>query len=151
MHANVITDRARPSPSRLPASTNWQRLIYVLVVLAALPVVGLLIWQGVTSSGSPDPTSPNTSHLSAILDTSVLVFREGLESILVLAAITAGLSRKQERHGQPDFPRRQHADSSPRSRPGSSCAASSTTSARTSPISSSRPPRDCSPSSCCSW
>ena len=37
---------------------------------------------------------PNTSHWSAILDISVLVFREGLETILVLAAITAGLARK---------------------------------------------------------
>ncbi len=90
----------------LPASTspaNWQRLVYVLVALAALPVVGILIWQGVTSSGNPDPTLPNTSHLSAILDTSVLVFREGLESILVLAAITAGLSRKQEGMAGPIF------------------------------------------------
>ena len=88
----------------LPASsTNWQRLVYVLVALAALPVVALLIWQGVTSHGSPDPTLPNTSHLAAILDTSVLVFREGLESILVLAAITAGLSRKQDGLASPIF------------------------------------------------
>jgi len=90
----------------LPASAsaaNWQRLVYVVVALAALPIVGILIWQGVTSSGNPDPTLPNTSHLSAILDTSVLVFREGLESILVLAAITAGLSRKQEGLAAPIF------------------------------------------------
>jgi len=90
----------------LPASassTNWHRLIYVLVGLAMLPVVGILIWQGMTSSGNPDPTLPNTSHLAAILDTSVLVFREGLESILVLAAITAGLSRKQDGMATPIF------------------------------------------------
>jgi high-affinity iron transporter len=88
----------------VPASaTRWQRLVYVLVALAVLPVVGILIWQGVTSSGNPDPTLPNTTHLSAILDTSVLVFREGLESILVLAAITAGLSRKQEGMAGPIF------------------------------------------------
>ena len=82
---------------------NWQRLVYGLAALAALPVVGILIWQGVTSSGNPDPTLPNTTHLSAILDTSVLVFREGLESILVLAAITAGLSRKQDGMAGPIF------------------------------------------------
>ena len=90
--------------SSLPASSaNWHRLAYVLVALATLPVVGILGWQGVTSSGNPDPTLPNTSHLAAILDTSVLVFREGLESILVLAAITAGLSRKQEGMASPIF------------------------------------------------
>jgi high-affinity iron transporter len=85
------------------SSTNWHRLVYVVVALAVLPVLALLIWQGVTSHGNPDPTVPNTSHLAAILDTSVLVFREGLESILVLAAITAGLSRKQDGMASPIF------------------------------------------------
>ena len=88
----------------LPASSRvWTRFVYLLVTLALLPIIGLLVWQGVTSSGNPDPTAPNTSHLSAILDISVLVFREGLESILVLAAITAGLSRKQEGRALPIF------------------------------------------------
>jgi high-affinity iron transporter len=85
------------------SSTHWHRLGWILVALATLPVIGILIWQGVTSSGNPDPTLPNTSRLSAILDTSVLVFREGLESILVLAAITAGLSRKQDGMAGPIF------------------------------------------------
>ena len=85
------------------SSAHWQRLIYVVAGLAALPVVAILIWQGLTSSGNPDPTVPNTGHLAAILDTAVLVFREGLESILVLAAITAGLSRKQDGMASPIF------------------------------------------------
>ncbi len=89
-----------PAPT---SSVHWQRLIYVIAGLAALPVIALLIWQGVTSSGNPDPTVPNTGHIAAILDTAVLVFREGLESILVLAAITAGLSRKQDKMASPIF------------------------------------------------
>lgn len=92
-----------PLRSPLAPSPVWRRVIYVLVALAVLPVVGILIWQGVTSHGNPDPTTPNTSHLSAILDTAVLVFREGLESILVLAAITAGLARKSEYMSSPIF------------------------------------------------
>jgi high-affinity iron transporter len=91
------------APALATSSIHWQRLVYVLLALAALPVVGILIWQGVTSHGSPDPTLPNTSRLSAILDTSVLVFREGLESILVLAAITAGLTRKPDGMASPIF------------------------------------------------
>jgi high-affinity iron transporter len=88
----------------LPASsTSWHRVLYVLLGLALIPVIGLLIWQGVTAHGNPDPTLPNTSHLAAILDTAVLVFREGLESILVLAAITAGLTRKQNGMASPIF------------------------------------------------
>ncbi len=51
------------------------------------------------SHGNPDPTAPDTGRWSAIFDISVLVFREGLETILVLAAITAGLSRKSENSG----------------------------------------------------
>jgi len=85
------------------APANWQRFIYFLVGLALIPVLGLLIWQGVTSSGNPDPTVANTNRLAAILDTSVLVFREGLESILVLAAITAGLTRNKGEMASPIF------------------------------------------------
>ena len=96
--SSILRDRSLPI-----SAANWQRLIYGLVALTAMPVVGILIWQGVTSSGSPDPTLPNTTHFSAILDTSVLVFREGIESILVLAAITAGLSRKQDGMASPIF------------------------------------------------
>ncbi len=90
----------QPSSISAPA---WLRGAYVVLSAALLPLVGLLIWQGVTSHGSPDPTATNTSHLAAILDTSILVFREGLESILVLAAITAGLSRKQTGQASPIF------------------------------------------------
>ncbi len=85
------------------APANWQRLVYALVGLSLVPIIGLLIWQGLSFNGNPDPTVPNTSRLSAILQTSVLVFREGLESILVLAAITAGLSRKQGNRAGPIF------------------------------------------------
>ena len=81
----------------------WHRWVYVFLALALIPVVGLLIWQGITSSGNPDPTKPDTSHLSALLDIAVLVFREGLESILVLAAITAGLARKRSNMASPIF------------------------------------------------
>lgn len=88
---------------QLTISSKRSPVLPIVLALAALPVVALLIWQGVTANGNPDPTLPNTSHLSAILDISVLVFREGLESILVLAAITAGLSRKQEGRTMPIF------------------------------------------------
>jgi high-affinity iron transporter len=71
------------------------------VVLAAILVVAVLIWQAFTSQGSPDPTTDGISHASAILDTGVLVFREGLEAILVLAALTAGLNRTQKGYWKP--------------------------------------------------
>ena len=64
----------------------------ILLLFAALVVLGLMTWQGLTTGGSPDPTRANTSRSVAVLDISILVFREGLECILVLAAITASMT-----------------------------------------------------------
>src|ERR1700730_10198008 len=71
------------------------------VVVAALFVVTMLVWQGVTAHGAPDPMRPNTSPTVAFLDIGVLVFREGLECILVLAAITASMTAPKRVHRQP--------------------------------------------------
>ncbi len=62
------------------------------VLAAAACVVAMLIWQGVTAEGAPDPLRPDTSPTVAFLDIGILVFREGLECILVLAAITASMT-----------------------------------------------------------
>jgi len=71
------------------------------VVAAALFVIALLVWQGVTAHGPPDPMRPNTSPSVAFLDIGVLVFREGLECILVLAAITASMTGPKLVHRRP--------------------------------------------------
>src|SRR5881398_1997551 len=71
------------------------------IIVAAACVVVLIIWQGVTSHGAPDPTQPNTSPTVAFLDIGVLVFREGLECILVLAAITASMTGKKRIYRRP--------------------------------------------------
>src|ERR1051325_5874322 len=68
---------------------------------AAAFVVSVLIWQGVTAEGAPDPLRPNTSSTVAFLDIGVLVFREGLECILVLAAITASMTGAKREHRRP--------------------------------------------------
>src|SRR4029077_10669212 len=71
------------------------------VVIAALFVVAMLIWQGITAHGAPDPMRPNTSPTVAFLDIGILVFREGLECILVLAAITASMTGAKRAHRRP--------------------------------------------------
>ena len=50
----------------------------------------VLVVQGL-SGGVSNPTDPSTkmSHGAVVFDSALLVFREGLESILVLAAFTA--------------------------------------------------------------
>lgn len=69
--------------------------------IAALAVIAILVWQGVTEQGAPDPMRPNTSPTAACLDIGVLVFREGLECILVLAAITASMTGAKQAHRRP--------------------------------------------------
>src|SRR5436309_14661034 len=71
------------------------------IIVAAACVVLLIVWQGVTAHGAPDPTQPNTSPTVAFLDIGVLVFREGLECILVLAAITASMTGKKRMYRRP--------------------------------------------------
>ncbi|HEU0192841.1 MAG TPA: hypothetical protein VFQ71_01500, partial [Gaiellales bacterium] len=61
----------------------------MLGVLASF-LITVLVLQGV-SGGVNDPTDPTSrmSHSAVVFDSGLLVFREGLECILVLAAITA--------------------------------------------------------------
>jgi high-affinity iron transporter len=71
-----------------------------LIVATAIVLV-VFTWQGVTAKGAPDPTQPHTSQTVAVLDIAVLVFREGLECILVLSAITASMVGDHRLHRRP--------------------------------------------------
>ncbi len=76
-------------------------LAIVSLLIGALIIVAVLVWQGVTAAGSPDPTTPHTSAPVAVLDIAVLVFREGLECVLVLSAIVAGLMGSNQPYRRP--------------------------------------------------
>src|SRR5437868_3532404 len=76
-------------------------IVAMSLCLAAAAVIAILVWQGVTEQGAPDPMRPNTSPTVACLDIGVLVFREGLECILVLAAITASMTGTKQAHRRP--------------------------------------------------
>src|SRR5438045_9141553 len=76
-------------------------LFGVGIFIAAIAVIAILVWQGIFAQGAPDPTQPNTSQTVAALDIGVLVFREGLECILVLAAITATMRGPKRAHRKP--------------------------------------------------
>ncbi|HEY2259648.1 MAG TPA: hypothetical protein VGH45_08040 [Solirubrobacteraceae bacterium] len=56
--------------------------------------VGLLLWQILSAKGgTPDPTDPSAhlSRFAVVVDSGILVLREGLETILVLAVLTASM------------------------------------------------------------
>jgi high-affinity iron transporter len=76
-------------------------ILVLVLCFAAATVAAILIWQGLNEQGAPDPMRPNTSPTVAFLDIGVLVFREGLECILVLAAITASMTGARQAHRRP--------------------------------------------------
>ncbi len=80
------------APEGISTSTSrgFGRRVWVLLGLTA---AGLLAYSALTAEGGvPDPTAPNhLSHGAVVLDSGLLVFREGLEAILIVAAITASL------------------------------------------------------------
>ncbi|HUK99117.1 MAG TPA: FTR1 family protein [Gaiellaceae bacterium] len=66
-----------------------RRSAWAVVAAAA---VAVLSWKAITApNGVPDPTAPGAhlSHGAVVIDSALLVFREGLEAVLVLAAFTA--------------------------------------------------------------
>src|SRR5437016_6088148 len=71
------------------------------LVISALCVIAFLVWQGIAARGAPDPLGARTSPTVAALDIAVLVFREGLECILVLTAITASMTGAKQARRRP--------------------------------------------------
>jgi high-affinity iron transporter len=69
--------------------------------IAGLTVAAVLIWQAFSQGGNPDPLAPHVGFSAAALDIGVLVFREGLECILVLAAITATMGVSSDDYRRP--------------------------------------------------
>jgi high-affinity iron transporter len=74
--------------SAAPASRGFGRPVWAVLALIA---AGLLLYSALTAQGGvPDPTAPNhLSHGAVVMNSGLLVFREGLEAILVVAAVTA--------------------------------------------------------------
>ena len=70
----------------------------ILIAVGVTLIAGIMIWQAIVFSGSPDPTAKNINKTAAILSCGILVFREGLEAILVLAAITATMKKRKQKN-----------------------------------------------------
>ncbi len=100
--SDSTTDSARersahPSRARVPrqsatkpaVSSRVSFYVWVAVVLAVAVGTVVLGWH--SAGGTADPSVPGNhmSRTTAVINSAILVFREGLETILVLAAITA--------------------------------------------------------------
>jgi len=79
-------------------STRTSRLAWWTAILAI--VAGLVYLMATASTGPVDPTEVRTSHGTAVVNSAIIVFREGLEAVLIFAAITAsflGANRRRRR------------------------------------------------------
>jgi high-affinity iron transporter len=76
---------------------RWQ----IALIGGALLVLGILLWQALATGGTPDIAISNADKGKAAVEAGIIVFREGLEAILVLAALTASLARTEEGYWKP--------------------------------------------------
>src|ERR1700733_11214279 len=99
---NVSADAASPK-ARALASRRWFYL-WALVVLGVAAVGVVPGWH--IRGGPLDPAAlvargVHVSRTTAVIDSAILVFREGLETILVLAAVTASFLGANRVHRKP--------------------------------------------------
>ena len=85
-------DRTTP-PQHARARSTERLSFYLWTALALAIAVTVVVFSWHATGGTSDPTNLPTgdrlSHATVVIDSAILVFREGLETILVLAAITA--------------------------------------------------------------
>jgi high-affinity iron transporter len=79
---------------RSPAKRVHERAsfyVWTLVVLAVSVTAVVLGWHASGGTANPTalPAGRSLSHTTVVVNSAILVFREGLETILVLAAVTA--------------------------------------------------------------
>src|SRR6476469_7611524 len=81
-------------------SARTRRIPWWTAILAA--IAGLVYLMATASPGPVDPTDPglHQSHGTAVFNSAIIVFREGLEAVLIFAAVTAsflGANRARRR------------------------------------------------------
>jgi high-affinity iron transporter len=92
----------RPRPIGGGMVSSLRRMISAKRLLVAAGLA-LVVWA-VTGSrgGTPDPaTATHLGHGAVVIDSAILVLREGLETILVLAAVTASFRGDRGRMRRP--------------------------------------------------
>src|SRR5215208_6152314 len=92
---------AAPTSPHAPAGSRSSARL-ALWVLALAVVSGLVYLMATADTGPADPTEAGAamSHSTAVVNSAIIVFREGLEAVLIFAAITAsflGANRARRR------------------------------------------------------
>ena len=97
---SVPRQRIADSPVLRSSRRKWMVWLAILLVVILL-VAGILTARGFRVLGNSTSFTSGKNRVSAVLDIGVLVFREGLECILVLAAITASLRGTEGKYQRP--------------------------------------------------
>lgn len=85
-----------------PADARRRRwFLAIFIGLSAALVVSTIVWQALALQGAPDPMAGGLTPAGVVVESGILVFREGLEAILVLAAVTASLVRQPGEQWKP--------------------------------------------------
>jgi high-affinity iron transporter len=89
--ATTATTAHPAKPSKGKSAPRWSFYVWVGVVLAVSVLTVILAWHA--GGGTADPSvasnARDMTRTTAVINSAILVFREGLETILVLAAVTA--------------------------------------------------------------
>ena len=101
--ATSVTNSGDASRGQAAPERSSSRAFYIWagVALAVAVTAVTLGWHA--QGGTPDPTDP-ANHMSptaAVINSAILVFREGLETILVLAAVMASFRGSNQVYRRP--------------------------------------------------
>jgi high-affinity iron transporter len=86
------TESISPATATMPRAGERLSLnVWTALVLAVTVVAVVLGWHAAGGTTNPTalPAGERLSHTTVVVDSAILVFREGLETILVLAAVMA--------------------------------------------------------------
>src|SRR3954449_11627693 len=97
----MAPDTGRNPAASTPAGSRTRRLAWWTA--AALTVAGIVYLMATAKTGPVDPTEVQhpQSHTTVVFNSAIIVFREGLEAILIFAAVTASMVGANSRHRRP--------------------------------------------------
>src|SRR5689334_22951628 len=100
---SATISRTTPRTPTQGARERFGIYLWTGVVLAVALAVVILSWHARGGTADPTDVAPGhqLSHTTVVLDSAILVFREGLETVLVLAAIVASFRGANSAYRRP--------------------------------------------------
>jgi high-affinity iron transporter len=103
-----IAEEAIPVPTERIANSSVlrsscrKRVVWLAILLVGIILMAVILRaRGFGVRGNSTSSASEENRASAVLDIGILVFREGLECILVLAAVMASLRGTESKHQRP--------------------------------------------------